>query len=147
MSEKRRPWAMRGRERDIAAAVAAAPSLRKAAQRLGCHVSTVSRLVKAKRVPGRPGPKRAPTPAAPPADPGSFSEWCHTVFNLNEGERELVGLAQLARDVAHDLTVPAAVRLQAAGRFAALLKQLELPTEEQHGDIEEPGRWPRPVIA
>jgi hypothetical protein len=144
----KRPWAMRGRQREIAEAVRTSGSLRKAAAKLGVHVSTVSRLVKAGKVPGRPGPKPSPSPPASGAEPGSFSEWAHTVYALTEAEAELVALAQLARDIAHDGTQPAAVRIGAAGRFQAIVKQLQLPPEETHGDVEATaGRWPRPAGA
>jgi hypothetical protein len=144
----KRTWKLRTRP-DAAAVIAESGSLREAARRLGMNVSTLSRAVKAGRLPAPTrgsGPIRRPAalapvaPVAPPdeaAPPRTFQEWALATFELTEAERALVAMAQAARDLAHDPAQPATTQLSAMAQFRACLKDLRLPTEDaQYGHVQ-----------
>ncbi len=75
-------------------------------------------------------PPRPRAVVDPAAGSETFAAWARRVFTLSRTEEELVGLAQAALDLAHDDGEPGSVRLAAAGRFQAVLKDLKLPTED-----------------
>jgi hypothetical protein len=133
-------WKLRTMTREANEVVRTSRSLRAAAKKLGVHVSTLSRGIKSGRL-MTSGPPRHPavTGPAPPVDAASFEEWALATFDLTRGERELVVLAQLARDVAGDPAHPMTVRLAASREYRALLAALNLPVEKgdaHHGDVQ-----------
>jgi hypothetical protein len=133
-------WKLRTMTREANEAIRTSRSLREASAKLGVHVSTLSRGIKGGKLTST-GPRRPPavTGPAPPVDPGSFEAWALATFDFSRGERELVALAQLARDVAGDPAHPMTVRLAASREYRALLAALNLPVEkgdEHHGDVQ-----------
>jgi excisionase family DNA binding protein len=153
--EKKRTWKL-GMVRNAAPSVmASAKTVAAAARELGVDRSTVHRWIQAKKIPAPTGKaaRLGKARTAPGASVGRVQtpeEWAHGVeetYSLSGTERQLLALAVLARTMADDAALAPAVRLQAAGRFAALVKQLNLETEEAHdGAIETPvAPWPRRV--
>ena len=135
-------WKLRGLP-GAAEAVQTSPSLRAAATKLGVHVSTLSRAVKAGHLPGRSG--AVPRAAAlqrkqqPTAEPHpTFAHWARETYTLSRAEDELVTLAQQALDLARDPGSSPTTKLQAAAQYRATLRDLNLPDEDtrQHGDPE-----------
>lgn len=134
----------------VSAAIAGTSSLRQAAKRLGVHVSTISRLVKAGRVPNRHGLTARSTVAPPakhgPQTPTAWAADVRATYELSATEDQIVGLAAEALVIAQQLDARPSDRLAAMGRFAALTKQLQLPQEDEaHGDATTPIRFPRPA--
>lgn len=86
--------------------------------------------------PDRHGPRPVVTLPRPRAEPDptaggeTFAGWANRVYDLTRAERELANLAQMALDLARHEGEPGSVRLQAMGRFAALVKDLKLPEGE-----------------
>jgi transposase-like protein len=138
-------WKLRGLAAEAAEAVRTSSSLRMAARKIGVSPSTLTRAVKAGRLPAPGRPRRDPavTPPAPPADASSFSEWAAQTFDLTPAEAELVDLAQEALTLARDLSLAPPVRLAAMTQFRACLKDLQFP--EGPNEVQEPRR-PRPVV-
>jgi hypothetical protein len=110
------------------------------ADRLGVRQSTVSRwmatgkLVKSGRTP----------PSAPPVMPPL--DWAATVrsmYALDASDDELVNLAVAALEVAKDGAQPPMIRLAAAGRFQALVKQLALVARREEA-TQTPAAVTRP---
>jgi hypothetical protein len=134
--------------RQIAEAVASAPSLRAAARRLGCNVSTVSRAVKAGKAAApdrgpreRPGADAAVTPPVAGNEPGAFEAWAVSRYVLSRVEHELVKLADRALVLAHNPAETPAVRLAATREYRALATALALPKltlDEDHDDGDTP---------
>jgi len=136
-------WRLRGLP-DAAEAVRRAPSLRAAARQLGVAPSTLSRAVKDGRLPA-PGRARARQDTAEtPTIYATFAAWARGTYQLTRAEDELIDLAQQALDLSRDPAASATVRLQAAGRYQSILKDLQLPQEDVgHGDATAPIRFPR----
>lgn len=136
---------------DVAAIVAAAPSVSAAAATLGVDRSSVHRWVTSGKVPHPAGrPRRAPGAvrastagqrgsskgvARRQSSPDGWARDVRQAYDLSTTESCLVDLAAAALTLAHDSTVPAAVRLNASARFAALVKQLDL--EDVHSGQAE----------
>ena len=138
-------WKLRGGlAREAAEAVRSSPSLRAAARRLGVSHSTLSRAVKDGRIAGRTPAKVRATP-----EPVAAEDWLSEIeqrYELSPTERELAKLAAAALTIAADPDVSPAVKLAAAGRFAQLVKDLNLPVEESYGDVTKATRgYPRPA--
>jgi hypothetical protein len=95
------------------------------AQRLGVRPSTVRRWMAA----GKLRDTRHTPRGAAPVVAASWASWAPAVraaYALDVSDDQLVTLAEAALMVAHDLTQSPIVRLNAAGRFQALIKQLAL---------------------
>ncbi len=154
-------WKFRGMAAATAAAVATAPSIAAAARRAGVNRSTLYRWAKAEKIPAlTPRRRRRPVAAHHPSSgtrpavdlPQSPENWRAQVdatFEFDATEAALADLAAMALLMAHDLTQPTSIRLQAATRFSALVRQLNLEAEVDHGETASPSRapsWPRPVV-
>lgn len=111
---------------DVQSVVNASPDLTVAASRLGINRSTLTRWMQQGKV-TRPGSLPA---AGPSADVPATSEgWKAGVLAqhvLSDTERTLVDVAERALTLACDDTAAAFTRLSAMGRFAALVRQLNL---------------------
>lgn len=132
-------WKLRALGAEAAAIVAAAPSLREAARQLGVNVSTISRHVKAGRLP-TPGrrPASVDTKGRQPKRDrrGTFIEWACSRYEFSRAELEIVVNAQAALDLAGAKSQPAAVRLSAMREYRACLRDLKLPPDVEEGGDE-----------
>ena len=139
----KRTWRLRSMTGRAAEVMRSAPSLAAAAKALGVNKATVFRWVKAGKIPGPGGRRRAPT--VPPSPEG----WAPTIraaYLLDATETALVELADAALTMARDAAMKPADRLAAMARFAQLVRQIDL--EVPSGEVAtDTGRWPRPVTA
>jgi hypothetical protein len=156
----KRSWKFRGTDADEAAKViAAAPSLTAAARTLGVSRDTLHRWFREGLV-ARPPEKPARQPRhrsdtgdrSSPVSGGSryktFEAWARAKFNFSRGELETLKSLQLAINVRDDTAATKSERLQAAAMVCRLLRELNLPTEDEiDGDAEEnpPVPFPRAV--
>jgi transposase-like protein len=93
------------------------------AQRLGVHKATVCRWMATGKLRNTRQTVSTASAVLPPLD------WAATVrkmYALDASDEELVNLATAALEVAKDPAQPPMIRLAAAGRFQALVKQLAL---------------------
>jgi hypothetical protein len=137
---------------EAASIVASAGSYTAAALALGVDRSTVFRWQKAGKIP-RPGGRRRHRPVAAvvdgPPSPDQWAAWARQTFALSPTEDVLLAMAEGARTLAADLTQAPLVRLNAAGRFQQLVRQLNFE-EETDGQATHPAdrpRYPRPRLA
>jgi hypothetical protein len=158
----KKTWKLRGMGALAADTVRRAPSLRAAAKELGVNVSTLSRAIKAGTLPA-PGARPAanssvdtsstklssgvtrenPTFTDAKAAGETFAAWARRTYTLTRAEDELITLAQAALDLANDASQSPTIRLQASARYAAVLRDLKLPTEDANGNTETTRRYPR----
>ena len=147
--------------------VANAKSLAEAARTIGVNRSTVFRWIQQGKVPA-PGTrvrvKREVTtrghlpdnkgPFVPTSDvetslhlpdPKHWAAAVRAKYDLSATENTLVDLGVAALAIAEDKEQRPEVRLAAMGRYAALVKQLNLESEMEDGAVETVGRWPRRV--
>lgn len=102
-------------------------SAREIARRLEIHESSISRWIKAGKLTISQGSR----PAGLTSSRGgqTAAEWAAAVreaFDLDATDEQVVDLAESALLVARDPNTPGSLRLQAMGRFQALVKQLAL---------------------
>ena len=151
----KKTWRLATMKNEAFSSVSSARSVAAAARDLGVNRSTVHRWIQSGKIPklGKARPRTArPSTAlcasvAAPQTPAAWALDLEAKYSLSATEAQLLAPAVLARTMADDAALAPAVRLQAAGRFAALVKQLNLETEEAHdGAIETPvAPWPRRV--
>jgi transcriptional regulator with XRE-family HTH domain len=118
-----RRWILVGQECARLFALGLRPA--QVAQRVGVDVSTVRRWLRGGLL-RRPAVKHRIAKAG-----GSAKGWARNVrasFLLDSTDTELVGLGEIALLIARDPRTPAAVRLNAMARFAAITRQLALVT-------------------
>jgi len=148
----RRVLAARGR-------VSSARTMSELAREYGVDRSTIFRWVKTGKIP-RPG-ARARVKAQDTTtcnlpdykvhtrmDLPDAKDWAAAVrakYELSATENTLVDLGVAALAIANDAEQRPEVRLAAMGRYAALVKQLNLESEMEDGAVETVGRWPRRV--
>jgi hypothetical protein len=136
-----RKWALVAQEAVRLAALDLSPF--DIAKRLGVNKSTVTRWMasgKLTRTQGRSRTEAASVGLNPGQTP---SEWANAVraeYQLDATDDQLVGLAELALELSLNKTVAPHVRMTAAGRFQALVRQLALVTR---GNEQQPGE---PVV-
>lgn len=154
-----RPRAFQRLGRDVQAVIDAAPSLAAAARQLGVDRSTLTRWfdsgkatrpgAAAKRPVKRTAPAADPGVSALPRDPDAWATWVRQTYILDPSESAVLDLAAMALQIAHDPDTAAAVKLQAAGRFTALRRELALPQldeETKSNGIHSTAnirQWPR----
>jgi transposase-like protein len=122
-----------GRDR-VQAVIRLAPSLSAAARQLGVSQGTVSRWVQAGKVqaPGRAErPETGATPAAGEVTPAAWGAEMRRRYVFGMHEAQLLVLAEEALTMARDPGRDDGVRLAASRQFAALLKQLVIPVEDE----------------
>jgi hypothetical protein len=145
----KRTWKFRVLPAEAAAVMGSSRSFAEAGRRLGLHKSSVSRLVKAGKLPPCGRRRSAATTAAPAGlTAQAWRARIRRTYELDVNESVLVDAAAEARAISQDATVRHETRLAAIGRFAALLRQLNFEGVN-HDAIEEtetppiPGPWPR----
>jgi hypothetical protein len=134
----KKTWRFRALSGDVARVMATSTSLGAAATALGVDKSTVFRWVKAGKVPA-PGARRRRR-AAPAADtgggpqsPAAWATWARQTFVLSGTEAALLDLAVDALTLARDPAQKPEVRLNAAGRFQQLVRQLKFEEATDDG--------------
>jgi hypothetical protein len=150
----KRTWKLRGVLGNVKATMASARSLTAAGKVLNLHRSTLSRLVKAGKIPP-PGGRRRPVVSNPAHLPRSQTpaEWAADIrarYELTATEAALLTLAEAAYMLAQDPTQKPHIQISAAGRFQRLVVQLDLE-EQPDGKATTTGTpgarsWPRRVI-
>jgi hypothetical protein len=128
MARVGRPHALR-RLPDVVLTFAHAPSIAAAARELGIDYTTAHRWVRARKVPrpGSPWPAAVAAPGCSPRDESPGSDWTTAVraaYVLDVIHAPLLALADTALQLARDPRLEVSVRLQAAARFQALVRQL-----------------------
>jgi len=126
---------------DVQTVVNRAPTLDAAAKQLGVNRSTLTRWMQQGKV-KRPG--SAPAVVAPEI-PATAEGWKDGVLKghaLSQTERTLVNVADEALRLALNPETPAFTRLSAMGRFAAIVRQLNL--EAKRLDAVGPVRMASP---
>ena len=122
--------------------VALGLSEREVAKRLGVSKSTVTRWKAAGKL-----PRTAQAPAAAPSEAGGGrpkqtpQEWAAAVreaYDLDATDEQLVSLAELALALSLDATIAAHVRMTAAGRFQAVVRQLALVARGAESEHQAP---------
>jgi len=140
-----------------------ATSIADAARKLGVSRQSVHTWIKDGKVPRPSGgrPRRRLADSEPTtrrldvpvlADAGTADEWAARIratFDLDASEDALVDLAAWALRLARDAATRPETQLAAAGRFAALVRQLNFEPAEATNDGEAEsaaaGAWPRRV--
>jgi transposase-like protein len=132
----------------VAEHLQAAGSISEAARRIGVDRSTMHRWIQQGKVP-RPARRRSAMKTPKAEAPADWGAAVRGRYALSESEHELVNLGAVALGMANDVALKPEIRLAAAARFAALIRQLDLePEDEADGTVEtitNHARWPRRV--
>jgi hypothetical protein len=138
VKRRTRKWSFVAQEAKRLAELGISP--KEIADHIGVNKSTVTRWIASGKL---PAPARKTTAAADLAvsarAPKSPAEWAKAVraeYDLDETDDQLVALAEEALQVSLNSHVSPSVRLSAAGRFQALVRQLSLVTRSQ--DANQP---------
>lgn len=122
-----RKWAYVAQEAQRLADLKLSP--REIAERLEVRKSTVTRWIASGKLAQKKGtPKTAAKVASGQVDK-TAAQWAASVraaYDLDATDEQLVTLAESTLLVAKDPLTPASLRLQAMGRYQALVKQLSL---------------------
>lgn len=114
------------------------------AERLGVNHSTVTRWMADGKLPrtGEATPQEvAPIRARKRQTPAQWADAIRKDYDLDETDDQLVSIGQSALEMSRDKKVPPHVRMTAAGRFQAIVRQLALVTrraQEQPATPEAP---------
>jgi hypothetical protein len=142
---------------DVAAVVAAAPSLSEAAVRLGVNRSTLHRWMESGKIPKKGVPPAGERVTAPSAGQ-SPEEWAESVRcqrEMTETDQQLLVLATMALTTARDVSERAPSRLAAMGRFQLLIRQMDertaaatlpAPKPQQRHAPARPSSDPRSIL-
>jgi hypothetical protein len=141
---KKATWKMRSMAADVARAMSTAPNISAAARQVGVNRSTLHRLIKAGKIPPLTRQRRPAVPSRPHTPPNSdpSDTWRQKVDKthvLNATEMELAAMAERARRMAHNDALAPVTQLQAMARYQALIKQLNLEDEPDHGQAPTTG--------
>jgi hypothetical protein len=130
---------------NVEGVIAGAATLREAARRLNVDRSTIHRWLRAGKI-SRHARPALPIVAVPTETPDAWAQRVRDNYDLSGTEEQLLRLAVRALILAQGTKAAPAVQLAAAGRFQALVRQLNLeaPTD---GAIEADASriWPRRV--
>jgi transposase len=127
--KRTRKWAFVAQEATRLTALGLSP--RETASRLGVNKATVTRWIASGKLtpPGeKPRAKPAKVKVKSRRTPSEWAREIRKAYDLDATDDQLVTLAQAALAMTIDSTAAAQLRLQAAGRFQALVKQLSLVT-------------------
>ena len=117
-------------------------------RRLSVTKSTVNRWIAS----GKLTPSKTRARGAGGLPPKAPAEWAKSVrdaYALDASDDQLVTCAQQALELAYNMAETPATRLQAMGRYQAILKDLALVTRLGEDDKPKPGPTPpepRPLI-
>ena len=125
--------------------VAKAPSLDAAAKQLGVNRSTLTRWMQQGKV---ARPKSAPATTAPeiPAEAEGWKESVLANHLLSETDKTIIDVADDALRLSKQVEAPAIVRLSAMGRFAALVRQLNLEAKRTDAVVNSPRNVQAPAV-
>lgn len=122
------------------------------ARQLGLNKSTVSRWMKAGKLPAsRVAEVAHPQVAVRPGQtPAEWAAAVRAAYDLDATDEQLVTVAESALGLSLDSAVSPQVRMTAAGRFQALVKQLALVARNQPQQVrtqpELPEAKPKPPL-
>jgi len=127
--KRTRKWSFVAQEATRLASIGLTP--KEIATRLGVDRSTVVRWMQAGKIQRTGGPKRVPKRRGKPVSrtgqtPAQWAAAVRKEYSLDSTDDQLVTLAESALLLSRDPGAAAPVRLVAAGRFQALVKQLAL---------------------
>lgn len=131
---------------DVAAVLAAAPSLTAAAKQLGVDRSTIHRWIEAGKVPRpeRSRPKAEELAPKPGQSPDEWLAWVTDTYKLEGTDLVLAELACKALKMTTDKNP--GVALAAMGRYQQLVRQLALEGDAA-GSKPQPQQPTRPAAA
>ena len=130
---------------DVQTVVDAAPDLHRAAQRLGINRSTLTRWIQQGKV-KRPGSLPSVGTVTVPERAEGWKAGVLAEHILTDTERTLVDVADAALRLARDQETPAFTKLSAMGRFAAIVKQLNLDVKRIDAE-KKPQAFTAPTVA
>lgn len=127
MGKRTRKWSFVAQEATRLAALGQSP--REIALRLGVDKSTVTRWMQAGKL-TRPAvaPRSHPLVAQAGQTPAEWSAAVRKDYDLDATDEQLVALAEGALGLSLDASVAPHVRMNASGRFQAIVRQLSLVT-------------------
>lgn len=139
--KRTRKWSFVAQEAERLAGLGLSPA--EISRQLGVNRSTVNRWMKAgKLTRGQPRRYSSEVPTAP-------VEWAAAVrrdYALDATDEQLVTCAQQALEVSYNMAETSATRMNAMGRFQAIVKQLALVTRHPEEKPEPEKKPERPVI-
>jgi transposase-like protein len=113
------------------------------ARRLGVAKSTVTRWMAAGKLARGKGGRKT---SAPPLAPAQWAKTVREAYALDATDEQLVTCAQQALEVSYNMAETPTTRMNAMGRFQAIVKQLalvaRLAEDEQPKEPEKPVRRP-----
>jgi hypothetical protein len=136
---------------NVAVTVESAATVQAAADALGVNRSSVTRWIRAGKVPRpggqRPSRRKGPVVAGPRQSPQDWAATIRRAYELSPTELQLVALAEAALTLARTEDARPADRLAAMSRYQSLVRQLELE-DAKNGEAEAPQtdnlrQWPR----
>ncbi len=130
---------------NVSAIVAASGTITEAAKRLGVSRNSLHRWRREGKLPGPVRRESAPGLDPSSTDPQSWREALLARYTFSDTERQLVKLADLARQMADDLDLRPAVRLSAMARYQQLVRHLRLDTGEPAATVTAPTMNPARV--
>lgn len=140
MKKRTRKWAFVSQEAARLAGLGLSP--REIAERLGVDKSSVTRWMKAGKLERRP-PSLAPGATQPKQSPAEWAASVREAYDLDATDDQLVTIAETALALSLDRNVAAHVRMTAAGRFQAIVRQLALVARAADKDAA-PEKSPAP---
>jgi hypothetical protein len=115
------------------------------ARRLKITKSTVNRWIKAGKL-ARPK-ARARSGEAPPLAPAQWAKTVREAYSLDATDEQLVVCAQQALEVSYNMAETPTTRMNAMGRFQAIVKQLALVARLAEDEKpKEPEKPERPIV-
>jgi len=121
------------------------------ASKLGVDRSSIFRWMKSGKLKRNEPPNIDPTiPKQREQKERNAADWSKSVreaYDLDSTDEQLVAIGESALALALNQSASAATRLQAAGRFQAIVKQLRLVARaEASAPVEQPKRKTNPVV-
>lgn len=141
--KRTRKWAYVAQEAARLATLGLAP--KEIAKRLGVNRSSVTRWMAAGKLGGK-APTKPVKPATKRKTPASWAAAVRKDYSLDETDDQLVTLAEQALAMSLDPNTPANVRMTAAGRFQAIVRQLALVARGAESAAPQGEAQPAPVV-
>lgn len=151
--KRTRKWAFVEQEATRLAKLGLPPQ--EIAERIGVNRSSVTRWMATGKLPrtdGEPTTRAQHVRGQPGQTPAQWAETVRREYSLDATDEQLVMLAEQALTMASDSTLTASARMNAAGRFQALSRQLALTArrsvslEDEKPDVTPAAEPKRPMI-
>jgi transposase len=131
--KRTRKWAFVAQEATRLASAGMEP--KAIADRLGVNRSTVTRWMQEGKI-ARTVPRTVDLKVKPGQPPKSWAKAVRAAYDLDATDDQLVTLAELALSMSRDSKVKPHIRMTAAGRYQALVRQLALGVRGAVADVE-----------